>query len=559
MAQYTPFPTFGGPKEGGGIMNVKLSPTQMRFPTARRPADRRAPEPDTLEKIAPLLPFLFDGIGSMIKGKPETMTDTQYLDSIGGLSSGTTLEDELSNKKKLAQLQTYQQFGTPEEKDGFGFDDIFDIVAASQLDRGASSFAKNTAAINRAKEQDRLTKATNRAAFTKEALKDINNLQYKVFEDVDKARTGVSDYRSGFVDPRGDIYVMKDDKSGYANIKELKGNWIEQQYKPTQSLSTQLKDPRYTDLTKKDLLLQEKDTALQSTVTLVNDVISMLDKGIADPTQNPLTLVTGIGNFLNNAQSNVESALSYVGNGSVSRAFATVADLNDGVGGSRGREGTGENAKILYQAIQSGDDEQMIAAMEAFEQSEAGKAFGTNFRASLGDMAYNNVQTRAVMLQLAYSAAATAGQTGRTLSDKDLAFFLQIVGFGATQDAQTAKDNLLSFVDRTVRQTDNVIQTEISQNRLIAGQYPLDDKLFTSVIAGYWDAPKDEKGNPNFLDPENYEFKNFYKRYGKIPDVVKYQTHKRRAGTEFNPNQTKTLVNPSTKLEEDLKAIENLY
>ena len=129
----------------------------------------------------------------------------------------------------------------------------------------------------------------------------------------------------------------------------------------------------------------------------------------------------------------------------------------------------------------------------------------------------------------------------------------------ATQDAQTAKDNLLSFVDRTVRQTDNVIQTEISQNRLIAGQYPLDDKLFTSVIAGYWDAPKDEKGNPNFLDPENYEFKNFYKRYGKIPDVVKYQTHKRRAGTEFNPNQTKTLVNPSTKLEEDLEAIERLY
>jgi len=320
-----------------------------------------------------------------------------------------------------------------------------------------------------------------------------------------------------------------------------------------------MKDPRYTDLSKKDLLLQEKDTALQSTVTLINDVVSMLDKGIADPTQNPLTLVTSIGNFLNNAQSNAESALSYVGNGSVSRAFATVADLNDNVGGSRGREGTGENAKILYQAIQSGDDEQMIAAMEAFEQSEAGKAYGTNFRASLGDMAYNNVQTRAVMLQLAYSAAATAGQTGRTLSDKDLAFFLQIVGFGATQDAQTAKDNLLSFGDRTVRQTDNVIQTEISQNRLIAGQYPLDDKLFTSLIAGYWDAPKDENGNPNFLDPENYEFKNFYKRYGKIPDVVKYQTHKRRAGTEFNPNQGTTLVNPSTKLEEDLKAIENLY
>jgi hypothetical protein len=253
--------------------------------------------------------------------------------------------------------------------------------------------------------------------------------------------------------------------------------------------------------------------------------------------------------------------------GSGERLFATEKDVENGVAGgnknSPERAGTGQLAEQLYLALQSGDTDRINSATLAFEESflqdKLNNANGLTIRQLLGDVVYDDVTLRSQMLSLAYTAAAVNGQTGRTLSDKDLAFFLQIVGFGATQDAQTAKDNLLSFVDRTVRQTDNVIQTEISQNRLIAGQYPLDDKLFTSVIAGYWDAPKDEKGNPNFLDPENYEFKNFYKRYGKIPDVVKYQTHKRRAGTEFNPNQTKTLVNPSTKLEEDLKAIENLY
>ena len=133
-----------------------------------------------------------------------------------------------------------------------------------------------------------------------------------------------------------------------------------------------------------------------------------------------------------------------------------------------------------------------------------------------------------------------------------------MVGFGATQDAQTAKDNILGFVDTLVRQTDNVVQGTISLNSIQAGRYDLGDQLFTSILAGYWQPPEVD-GTPDFTNAQGYEFKNFYKRYNKVPDVVSYQKHKRRAGTEFNPNQTKTLVNPSTKLEEDLKAIENLY
>jgi flagellar hook-basal body complex protein FliE len=550
---FLPFPTFGGPKEGLGITPVKLAPTQMRFPTARGPV-RRTPEPELKETLAPLLPIAVEGIMGLFKGKPETMTDAQYLESIGGLSEGTNLDDVLSNQRKMAQLDAYRQFGEPEEKDRFGMDEIINMIIGSQMGRGAKDYAATSLAIDKQKETSRLSKETSRAAFLKEALKDVNNLQYKTFEDVDKARLGISDYRSGFVDPRGESYVMNDDKSGYTNIRELEGNWIEQKYKPTQSLATQLKDPRLVDLSKKDGELNAKDTALLGTMTLTNEMVRMLDKGIADPTQNPLTTVTSIGNFLNSATANANQVLSYMGGGDVLRAFANADDIQNGVAGSDGREGSGQLAKQLYQAIQSGDDKQMIAAMEAFEKGNP----EISFRASLGDMAYNNVRTRATMLQLAYAAAAANGQTGRTLSDKDLAFHLQMVGFGATQDAQTAKDNILGFVDTLIRQTDNVVMGTISENRIRAGQYPLDDKMFTSILAGYWDAPIGADGDPDFSNMDNVTFRNFYSRYGKVPDVVLYQKHKRRGGTEFNPNQT-TTIDPGTTLEEDLKAIEDLY
>jgi len=555
------FPTFGGEKTGG-ITPIKMNPAQIRFPTARGPA-RRAPEPETTEILGPLLGFgadaLLGGLGGLF-GKDQKLTDEEFLENLGGLSEGTDLESVLDNKQKLAQLQSYQQFGDPTEKDGFGLDEIANLAIASQMGRGGPGYIKGVLDSKKATETDRLTTQTNRTAFLKEALKDINNLQYKTFEDVDKARLGVNDYRSGFVDPRGDIYVMNDDKTGYENIQEIDGNWIEQKNQSTQSLSTQLKDPRLIDLSKQDKELSVKDTALLSTMTLTNEMISMLDKGIKDPTQNPLTMVTSLGNFLNTAEANAEQVLTFMGNGNISNAFATANDFQDGTAGSNGRQGTGDNAASLYAALQSGDEDQIQAAMLAFEQSQAGQEYGVSFRASLGDMAYNDVRTRATMLQLAYAAAAANGQTGRTLSDKDLAFHLQMVGFGATQDAQTAKDNILSFIDTLVRQTDNGIQGTISENRIRAGQYPINDDLFTSILSGYWDAPKDQNGKPIFSNMDDVTFRNFYKRYGKIPDVVKYQTHMRRAGTEFDAGASgDRKVNTDEYFDNEFSSIDRKY
>ena len=168
------------------------------------------------------------------------------------------------------------------------------------------------------------------------------------------------------------------------------------------------------------------------------------------------------------------------------------------------------------------------------------------------------------MLQLAYMAAAANGQTGRTLSDKDLAFHLQMVGFGATQDPQTAKDNLIGFVDTLIKSTDNTIQGTISKNRLTTGRYPLDDEKFTQIIAGYW-TPSMDGDIPLWTLPENYEFKDFYKRYGHMPDIKTYQAHDSRFRREGARGTSGTGTNPSDLLRQQLddlpglEDIEDLY
>ena len=546
---FLPFPTFGG-QQSPGITPVTLQPSPVRFPTPRGPV-RRAPEPTTKEKYASLAPIAVEGLLSLFDKDPEILSDEEYLSSLGGLSQEPTLAAAEDNRKKLAMLETYKQFGPPEEKDSFGLGEIAHILAAGSMDRGAKDYADTYMRIRKGKEDARLAKGASRGTFLTSALEDVDNLTYKVYEEADKARLGVTDRRSGFADPRGDVWVMNDDKTGYTNIKALEGNWIEQKYQPSMSLASELKDPRLQELMKYDVELNAKDTALISTVTLANEAIKMFDAGIADPTQEPLTVVTSIGNLLNSATANFEQIGALMGGGNVLNAFADADDLRDGTAGSIGREGSGQLAKRLYQAIQSGDDAQMKAAMQAFEEGNP----GTNFKASLGDMAYNNVRTRATMLQLAYMAAAANGQTGRTLSDKDLAFHLEMVGFGATQDAQTAKDNLLGFVDNLVNSTDNTIRGAISQNRLTTGRYPLDDEKFTQIIAGYW-IPPTVNGKPNWLDAANYEFKDFYKRFGDIPDIKKYQQHTRRKELrEMGTERTE----PRKQLQKDLDELESLY
>ena len=64
------------------------------------------------------------------------------------------------------------------------------------------------------------------------------------------------------------------------------------------------------------------------------------------------------------------------------------------------------------------------------------------------------------MLKLAYTAAAAAGQTGRTLSDKDLAFFLEMVGYGKATSPTGQLKYLTNFVSTLTREIENTIDSQ---------------------------------------------------------------------------------------------------
>ena len=143
----------------------------------------------------------------------------------------------------------------------------------------------------------------------------------------------------------------------------------------------------------------------------------------------------------------------------------------------------------------------------------------------MGDAAYRNVRTRATLLQLAYMAAAANGQTGRTLSDKDLAYHLQIVGFGASQDPRVLKANLLAFVDSIEKGADT--QTMVYLPKEGMGRFNMQQKEAQSIIGMYYDPITNEDGTKQWENYLGYTFRPFSTRYKDNPEYKKYKTHQR--------------------------------
>ena len=541
MAQYTPFPTFGGPKQGGGIMDVKLSPTQMRFPTARRPASRQKVEPDLTEKIAPLLPFLFEGIGGMFKGKQaEPMNREDYLKSIGA-----DIEDP--TKLQEAKADAYDLFGAETQKDGFGFDDIFDIVAASQLGRGAQSFAQNTVSLNRAKEQDRLTTEGRRASFIQKQVSP-DAFQFLNLQDTNKAKTGVVDIRPGYFDKETGQTFIKDSKNKNANklgFIVAGEEWID----PAKLASTggsaveMFDNPFLKDLMKKDVELSAREQAVGSFLNVANPTIDTLKEAVKDPAKAPTTFVSTLATVGNSAFTNFEQIASLDG----TRAATDYFDQNNG-----------NLSKQLYLSLKDGDEESINSATNAFEKST-----GMNLRELMGPLSYDNVSIRANFLQMAYMAAAANGQTGRTLSDKDLAYHLQIIGFGSTQDPEILYNNILRFGDRLVSGLDTETQLAIPKNGF--QRYAMDDPTFQSVITRMYtpSMTKDLEGKdtPNWLDYGSYTYIPFLERSKGIGNIDQWSTHE---GTLYNrkaqgASNLPKEIDPSQDLNQTIENIEKLY
>ena len=200
-----------------------------------------------------------------------------------------------------------------------------------------------------------------------------------------------------------------------------------------------------------------------TTLNLVGKVVNILDK-------NPGALtVTGgaIPSVLSDIEANIDSARGIVNYDTLSSVF-----------NSKNKEG-----EQIYEEAEKARALNLKSAVDAYQDNPNDQAardrflkLFEEFRGNVNDqygntITLNNIfgsgvqqaqsaraRVLATQLQLAYRAAATAGQTGRTLSDKDLANFLQIVGYGGAQNAETIKQQLYSFTTDVVKEFDKDAQ-----------------------------------------------------------------------------------------------------
>ena len=184
----------------------------------------------------------------------------------------------------------------------------------------------------------------------------------------------------------------------------------------------------------------------------VATVVDILEK-------NPAALtVTGgaIPAALDTLEANVKGAELYFTNSKINDIFSSKNDDGDDIYNAEERA-RALRLNILAKKYSENPNDLKVERefLRTFEQFR-GNVNATYGAGPLGELAIfdssSNQQAAsararvlAAQLRLAYQAAATAGQTGRTLSDKDLANFLQIVGYGVSQNPENVKEQLYQF------------------------------------------------------------------------------------------------------------------
>ena len=539
IGSFLPFPTFGGEKSGG-ITPVQMSPMAPNFPTPRA-INRRTPEPEFVETIAPLLPFATEGLLGLIRDDdaPPTKEDRQeYIDE--NILYGDTSEAPLTAVQQ-AKLDAYDIYGEPDEGGADWGSILANLAVGSQMGRGAGDYATTAIALSKAEKTKAAATETARANF----LKDRTTVVEKDITMVDlaTARVGDPQYRQAKTrtvggkmtywvhDPNGDF--GKPDADGYVlapknfiNPTQMGPNWN----------ATNMSDPALIALYQKieEGMIKDGDTA--SFISITNRMLELLQQDINDPKVTFTTLTGRLMNIGNSALAEAGALIDLKGGSNFFSQAGSTTSIT-------GRNGDGTASLNAYTELQQLMNlpqspktdkliEQALLRLESTADigeltlDQSGKLGESWIKDILGDTAYGNVRVRATFLQMAYMAAAMAGQTGRTLSDKDLAFFLEMVGYGASSDVGLLHDNLMDFADTQIEANDARMQASLGLNTL--GQYNLEDDTRTGArnqIGMYYNVGKDNvTGEEDWgtLTINNYKYKYFYDRYFDNKQIMEF-------------------------------------
>jgi len=512
---FTAFPTFGGPEQGGGITSIKMNPAQVRFPTARRPAPQRRPlEPTNKEKFAPLAPFVVGGIIDMFKGTPETLSDDLYLESINA-------DPTDPSKVEQASLDAYKLYGPRAETNTFGMDEVANIVAAGLSGRGAPAYATTYLNKRNAEAKVDAAKEVSRSAFIKQQLLD-KKIPFENYIDTASLEAGLGRVeRTGYQhpdfgliinDPENPNAIQKGPYKGYVLQENIDGNFVKSGTYNEDRIQG-YKNPDIKSMMDGAREFNAKDAVTFDTILTLNSLVDTLQNSEGES----LALAGGVLSVIaDDVDTNLSAIANSMGLGRNPQAlFSTTED-----GGNF--KGTGNRIaelKILTdqrrQLVASEQDttELDVLILEKFEAYNASmletgdKRFGfTMFdKGMLEKNAFERVSAMSDYISLGYLVAgARFGQTGRTLSDKDLAFALQSIGFGATQNKNVAKALLLkvgnSMIDsvdtksRYIHNPQNYMGLKRNEN-------------YINAFSNYWQPPTDEEGVVDWdSDPKDWKY-----------------------------------------------------
>ena len=507
--KFTPFPTFGSGKGITGIQPIQLPQARPSFPTARRQAPRRAPEPSTKEAIAGLLPLIPEFFAQRRRGKQPLMNMTDFYTSIGANPLAPSREEE-------AQYRAYLSYGPQQDTNRFGGTELFNLIAASQMGRGAPAYVQSALALRKGRDAQAAAINQQRGQLIKEATKP-DTYNYVNLIDKEAAALGMNATVAGRENARtGRLEVQMPEKDPRGNYlyKPAGPNYLKQTSTATDVTPTE--DPTVKEFQKEFKLIDEKEFALVGFNNVVQSTIKTLNSlGEGDLTPNTLTsALVRLGDRARIEFDNVSQLIGREG-----RVFGNVDDFGAGKSGGDGREGTGIVAEKLYKAtqvlLQDPTNEEAIrmqeeALKELDEISQA--SYGYQLRDRMDKTVYNDVRLRSQFLQLGYTAAAINGQTGRTLSDKDLAYHLEIVGLGQTTNPRVLEKNLLAFMKQSLEGVDDEINLKLQQLYPRYKDEIIKNPILQSYINPYYIVPKD--GN-EYQYPENIgtlDYRNFATR-----------------------------------------------
>lgn len=521
---FTPFPTFGGDKQGGGIATIKMNPAQVRFPTPRFTPQRRPLEPTTKEKFAPLAPFLVGGIMDMFKGQPETLSDDLYLESINA-------DPTNPSKVEQASLDAYKLYGPQAEPNNFGIDEVVNILAAGSMDRGAPAYA--TTYLNKRTAEAKVDAANevSRAAFIKEQLKDkkipfenyINTTALEGgFGRIERTGYTHPDYGLIIHDPENPNAFQTGPYKGYVQQEYVEGNYVKS------GTYNEERIKGYTNPDIKSMMegareFNAKDAITFDTILTINDLVSTLETSEGEP----IALAGGaLAVLADDIDTNLSAIANSMGLGRNPQAiFSTSEDGGNFKGtGTRIAELKSLTDQRKETLQQNNNDPASVAELDALIlekytafHSAMDETGDSSFKFNMFDEdlrkkgAFERVSAMSDYISLGYLVAgARFGQTGRTLSDKDLAFALQSIGFGATQNKEIAKALLLKVGNAMIDSVDT--KARYTHNPLNYSGLTRNDN-YINAFSNYWQPPTNDEGVVDWdSDPKDWKYINLEQR-----------------------------------------------